>query len=49
MLKGRCHYDLENNSLSNRSLGKSNEAAFIVDYDGKPDFDAGVSYMFAIL
>ncbi len=49
MPQGRYHYDPKNNSLSNRSSGSSDEAAFVLDYDGKPEFDAGVSYMFAIL
>lgn len=47
--QGRYHFDPENNSLSNRSSGYSNVAAFVIDYDGEPGFDAGVSYMFAIL
>ncbi len=49
MPQGRYHYDPGNNSLSNRSSGNSDEAAFVLDYGGKPGFDAGVSYMFAIL
>ncbi|MCX9081093.1 MAG: hypothetical protein OIN83_02730 [Candidatus Methanoperedens sp.] len=49
MPQGRYHYDPGNNSLSKRSSGNSDEAAFVLDYDGKPGFDAGVSYMFAIL
>jgi hypothetical protein len=49
MPQGRYHNDPENNSLSNRSSGNSNEAAFVLDYDGQPGFDAGVSYMFTIL
>ncbi|MCX9081097.1 MAG: hypothetical protein OIN83_02750 [Candidatus Methanoperedens sp.] len=45
MPQGRYHYDPDNNSLSNRSSDNSDDAAFVLDYDGKPEFDAGVSYM----
>lgn len=37
--QGRYHFHPENNSLSNRSSGNSNEAAFVLDYDGELGFD----------
>lgn len=46
---GKYQYDALNHSLSNRTSGSSGKAAFVLDYDRERDFDAGVSYMFALL
>jgi len=46
---GRYIYDPAAHSLSNKTSGSSGKAAFILDYDRERDFDAGVSYMFALI
>jgi len=46
---GKYQYDPVTHSFSNRTSGSSGKAAFILDYDRERDFDAGVSYMFALL
>ena len=46
---GKYLYNPDTHSLSNRTSGRSGESAFILDYDRELDFDAGVSYMFALL
>ncbi len=46
---GKYQYDPAAHSLSNRTPGSSGKAALILDYDRERDFDAGVSYMFALL
>ncbi len=46
---GKYLYDPDTHSLSNRTSGNSGDSAFILDYDRELDFDAGVSYMFALL
>ncbi len=45
---GKYLYDPAAHSLSNRTSGSSGKAAFILDHDRERDFDAGVSYMFAL-
>jgi hypothetical protein len=49
MSSGRYLYDPAAHSLSNRTSGSSGKAAFILDCERERDFDAGVSYMFALL
>jgi len=49
MPSGRYLYDPAAHSLSNRTSGSSSKAAFILDYERDLDFDAGVSYMFALV
>jgi hypothetical protein len=46
---GRYLYDPDTRSFSNRTSGSSGKAAFILNYDRELDFDAGTSYMFALL
>jgi hypothetical protein len=47
--EGEYLYDPENHSLSYEAAGDSSPAAFILVYDRERDFDAGVSYMTALL
>lgn len=46
---GKFLYSPENHSLSYEAAGNSSPAAFILSYDRERDFDAGVSYMTALL
>jgi hypothetical protein len=46
---GKYQYDPVTHLLSNKTTGSSGKVAFILDYDRERDFDAGVSYMFALL
>jgi hypothetical protein len=46
---GRFMYDPAAHSLSNRTSGSSDKAAFILDCERERNSDAGVSYMFALL